>query len=78
MEFDTQAERTAIFDHVWIRTNAIFYHPDFHGINWEQMKTEYGKYLPHIGNSFEMGEMLSEMLGELNVSHAGARGTKRI
>ncbi len=72
--FDTQAERTAIFDHVWIRTNAIFYHPDFHGIDWDQMKTEYSKYLPHIGNSFEMGEMLSEMLGELNVSHAGARG----
>ncbi len=74
MEFDAQAERAAIFDHVWIRTNAIFYHPDFHGINWEQMKTAYGKYVPHIGNSFEMAEMLSEMLGELNVSHAGARG----
>ena len=74
MEFDAQAEREAIFDHVWIRTNAIFYHPDFHGINWGQMKTEYGKYVPHIGNSFEMAEMLSEMLGELNVSHAGARG----
>ena len=37
------------------------------------MKTEYSKYLPHVGNSFEMTEMLSEMLGELNVSHAGAR-----
>ena len=73
MEFDAQAEREAIFNHVWIRTNAIFYHPDFHGIDWNQMKTEYSKYLPHLGNSFEMVEMLSEMLGELNVSHAGAR-----
>jgi len=73
MAFDTQAEREAIFEHIWIRTNAIFYHPDFHGIDWDLMKTEYGKYLPHIGNSFEMVEMLSEMLGELNVSHAGAR-----
>lgn len=71
--FDAAAERTAMFDHVWIRTNAIFYHPDFHGIDWGQMKTEYAKYLPSIGNSFELTEMLSEMLGELNVSHAGAR-----
>ena len=73
MEYDTQAEREAMFDHVWIRTNAIFYHPDFHGIDWNQMKTEYKKYIPHVGNSFELSEVLSEMLGELNVSHAGAR-----
>jgi len=73
MEFDAAAERQAMFDHVWIRTNAIFYHSNFHGIDWNQMKTEYEKYIPHLGNSFEVTEMLSEMLGELNVSHAGAR-----
>jgi tricorn protease len=77
MKFDEAAERVAMFNHVWIRTNAIFYEPTFHGINWKQMKKEYQKYLPHIGNGFEFSEMLSEMLGELNVSHAGSgyRGT---
>ncbi len=73
MEFDEAAERVAMFSHVWIRTNAIFYEPTFHGVNWELMKKEYQKYLPHIGNEFEFSEMLSEMLGELNVSHAGSR-----
>ncbi|PHN06297.1 S41 family peptidase [Flavilitoribacter nigricans] len=73
MQFDVAAERASMFDHVWIRTNAIFYHPDFHGIDWDQMKTEYGKFVPHIGNSYEFTEMISEMLGELNVSHAGGR-----
>ncbi len=73
MKFDADAERAAIFEHVWIRTNAIFYHPDFHGIDWDLMKTEYEKFVPHLGNSYDMTEMLSEMLGELNVSHAGAR-----
>jgi Tol biopolymer transport system component len=73
MQFDQEAERQAIFDHVWLRTNKVFYHPDFHGIDWEQMREEYAKYLPSIGNSFELTELLSEMLGELNVSHAGAR-----
>jgi C-terminal processing protease CtpA/Prc len=37
------------------------------------MKQEYQKYVPHIGNAYEFSEMLSEMLGELNVSHAGSR-----
>ena len=32
----------------------------------------YAKYLPHIGNNYEFAEMLSEMLGELNISHSGA------
>ncbi len=73
MAYDAAAERKVMFDHVWIRTNAIFYHPDFHGVDWQQLRTEYEKYLPSIGNSFELTEMLSEMLGELNVSHAGAR-----
>ncbi len=72
MQFDEAAERTAMFNHVWIRTKAIFYEPNFHGINWKQLKKEYQKYLPHIGNGHEFSEMLSEMLGELNVSHAGS------
>ncbi|TAH06314.1 MAG: peptidase S41, partial [Runella slithyformis] len=29
-------------------------------------------YLPHIGNNYEFSEMMSELLGELNVSHSGA------
>ncbi|WP_422356195.1 S41 family peptidase [Roseivirga pacifica] len=73
MQFDEVAERDYMFNHVWIRTKNIFYEPTFHGVDWELMRTEYEKYLPHIGNGYEFTEMLSEMLGELNVSHAGAR-----
>ena len=73
MEYDAAAERQYMFDHVWIRTKNIFYTPDMHGIDWEMMRGEYQKYVPHIGNSYEFSEMISEMLGELNVSHAGGR-----
>ncbi len=73
MMLDTDAERKYMFDHIWLRTNAIFYHSNFHGIDWKAMRTSYEKYLPHIGNSFEFAEMTSELLGELNVSHAGVR-----
>lgn len=72
MELDRQAELAYQFDHVWLRTHAIFYHSNFHGIDWDEMRKEYSKYVPHIGNSYEFTEMISEMLGELNVSHAGA------
>ncbi|MEM8568699.1 MAG: S41 family peptidase [Bacteroidota bacterium] len=73
MKLDTDAEREFMFDHIWLRTGAIFYHSNFHGIDWNALKTEYAKYIPHIGNSYEFAELVSEMLGELNVSHAGGR-----
>ncbi len=78
MPLDEIAERAYMFEHVWLRTKAIFYTPDMHGVDWDLMKKEYAKYLPHIGNSYEFSEMLSEMIGELNVSHAGARYSRSI
>ncbi|GMN04764.1 S41 family peptidase [Croceitalea sp. MTPC5] len=73
MQLDTDAERQHMFEHVWLRTNAIFYHSNFHGQDWEMLRKEYEKYIPHLGNSYEFAEMVSELLGELNVSHAGGR-----
>ena len=78
MIYDVDAERDYMFEHVWLRTQAMFYTPDMHGVDWKAVKEEYLKYLPHIGNSYEFAEMLSEMIGELNVSHAGARYSRSI
>ncbi len=73
MEYDEVAEREALFEHVYIRTKNIFYEPTFHGKDWDMLRTEYKKYLAHVGNDYEFSEVLSEMLGELNVSHSGSR-----
>src|SRR5690606_20777944 len=53
MIYDVDAERDYMFEHVWLRTQAIFYTPDMHGVDWKAVKGEYAKYLPHIGNSYE-------------------------
>lgn len=71
--YDAAAERKHLFEHVWLRTKKMFYTPDMHGADWDGLKVDYAGYLPHIGNGYEFAEMLSELLGELNVSHAGAR-----
>ncbi|APQ15944.1 S41 family peptidase [Maribacter hydrothermalis] len=78
MVLDADAERKYMFDHIWLRTNGIFYTSTFHGIDWNAMRTEYEKYLPHIGNDYEFAEMISEMVGELNVSHAAGRFSDNI
>ncbi len=73
MTFDRIAETGHLFEHVWLRTKGIFYTPEMHGIDWNAIKPAYQKHLAHIGNSYEFAELLSEMIGELNVSHGGAR-----
>lgn len=78
VKFDSEAERQHMFDHVWLRTKKMFYTPDMHGADWDKLKNQYAQYVPHIGNSYEFAEMLSEMLGELNVSHAGARYSRSL
>ncbi|MDN3203696.1 S41 family peptidase [Algoriphagus sediminis] len=78
MKFDKTAEFQYMFDHVWLRTDGIFYTPDMHGVDWEQLKSDYEKYLPYIGNSYEFSEMISELLGELNASHTGARYSRNV
>lgn len=74
-EFDYKPfeERNYIFEHAWQQVKDKFYTPDLHKVDWERYKKEYRKYLPHIDNNFDFADMLSEMLGELNGSHTGAR-----
>lgn len=72
MQYDAEAERANMLDMVYIRTKNVFYEPTFHGNDWRALYEHYQKFLPHIGNSYEFSEMLSELLGELNVSHSGA------
>jgi tricorn protease len=72
MVLNVAAERQLMFEHVWRRTKQTFYTVGFHGADWESYQPVYEKYLPHIGNNYEFAEMLSELLGELNVSHSGS------
>jgi len=69
---DVDAEREAMFDHVWRRTRDTFYTRNFHGVDWAALRPVYAKYLPHVGTNAAFAELLAEMLGELNVSHSGA------
>ena len=66
-------ERAYIFDHVCQQVNDKFYIADLHGVDWKGYKKAYERFLPHISNNYDFTEMLSELLGELNGSHTGAR-----
>ena len=67
------AERRYMFDHIWQQVKDKFYDPKLHGVDWDGYRKTYERFLPYINNNFDFRDMLSEMLGELNASHTGAR-----
>lgn len=66
-------ERAYLFNHVWQQISDKFYVEDIHGVDWAGYKKIYERFLPHINNNYDFRDMLSELLGELNASHTGAR-----
>ena len=72
MKMDLTEEREYMFYHVYRQEKERFYNEGMHGTDWEMLTSEYRKFLPHINNNYDFAELLSEYLGELNVSHTGS------
>ena len=72
-DYKPAQERQYIFEHAWQQVKDKFYQEDIHGIDWEAYREAYSRFLPSINNNYDFQELLSEMLGELNGSHTGAR-----
>ncbi len=72
-EFKAKEERSYMFEHVWKQVKEKFYDPALHGADWDYCHSNYSRFLPYIENNFDFQDLLSEMLGELNGSHTGAR-----
>jgi tricorn protease len=73
MDLDEAQERVYMFEHIWRQTLKKFLDVKMHGVDWQALKTEYGRFLPYIGNDRDFAELCSEMQGELNASHTGCR-----
>jgi len=69
---DRCAEREFMFNYVCREEQERFYEKEMHGVDWKSLTSDYRRFLPHISNNIDFADMLSELLGELNVSHTGA------
>lgn len=73
MELDLAAEREYMYRHMAKQVNKKIFRVDYNGCDWIPMVQNYAQFLPHISNNYDFQELLSELLGELNVSHSGGR-----
>ena len=70
-------EREYIYGHVVKQVEDKFYDPNLHGVDWKYYSDHYREFLPYISNNRDFATLLSELLGELNASHTGARYRKK-
>lgn len=70
-EYDKLLLNKIIFDQAWQFFGIGFYDPDMHGVDWQEM---YNRFLPYMDFAYTpdiMGDIVSEMIGEVNASHTG-------
>lgn len=72
MRLDHDKERAFMYDYVRREEGERFYEAGMHGVDWGALTNHYERFVPYITNNHDFSEMLSELLGELNVSHTGS------
>ena len=72
MLLDRAAEREYMYNHIFLQENKRLFRRDHNGADFEQIKKDFQPFLAHINNNYDFAELMSEVLGELNVSHSGS------
>jgi tricorn protease len=67
-------EWAEIFSQVWRKYRDHFYVTNLHGYDWAALGRQYRTLLPHVAHRSDLNYVLSEMVAELNVSHAYIQG----
>jgi len=76
MTVDHHQEREQIFEEAWRSLNKGFYDPQFHGKDWVALKETYKPWALSASTTQDFRYMFNWMLGQLNASHMGLRGSR--
>jgi tricorn protease len=71
---DTQKEWNQIFNDCWRWYRDFFYDAGFHGRDWKAMGDKYRATIPYLSSREELNWVMSQMVGELCVSHTYISG----
>jgi tricorn protease len=69
VDVEPEKEWKQIFEEAWRNHRDTFYDPNLHGQDWEAVRRKYEALLPTLGDRSDLNLLISEMQGELNVSH---------
>jgi tricorn protease len=74
MTADPRAEWKQIFEDTWRWYRDFFYDTNMNGNDWNAIGAKFRAWLPELNSRQELNWLLSQMVGELNVSHTYVSG----
>ncbi|GAA5136768.1 S41 family peptidase [Thalassotalea piscium] len=67
-------EWNQIFHDAWLMHRDSFFDKNMRGLNWQATKKKYLPLLNRITDRYELNDIFSQMMGELNALHSQVRG----
>ena len=77
MQVVPKDEWNQIFNDVWRIERDYFYDPGMHGVDWNLMKTRYGKLVDQANSRNDVNIIIGDLIAELNASHTYNGGGDR-
>lgn len=70
MKIEPEKEWKQIYNDAFRIFRDYFYVDNLHGVNWENIKTNYGKLLKDVPSRFDLDYVMNEIVSETNTGHA--------
>jgi len=70
MLVDPRAEWKLLFNDAWRFQRDFFYDPGMHGVDWDEMRAQYGALIDDAVTRWDVNYVIGELIGELNASHS--------
>jgi len=74
MMLDPREEWRQLFNDVWRAYRDYFYDPKLHGLDWLDLRTQYGNMLDDAVTRWDVNFVIGELIGEVNASHTYVGG----
>lgn len=69
-QINPREEWKQIFNDAWRIERDFFYVNNMHGVDWNALKTQYGKLIDDCSSRDDVSFVISELISELNIGHA--------
>jgi tricorn protease len=69
IDLDPREEWAQIFYEGWRKEREFFWDAGLGGLDWKGIRDRYATLLPRLANRSDLGDLMGEVIGELNNSH---------
>ncbi|GLS83603.1 S41 family peptidase [Paraferrimonas haliotis] len=74
MLLQPQKEWQQMFHDAWIQHRDSLFDPSMRGLDWKATKQKYQPMLARVTDRYELNDIFTQMMGELNALHSQVRG----